>query len=308
MKAVIFESFGSASVLKFSDVEKPVVAPGEVLIKISHTAVNPVDWKIREGYLQSMIPHVFPIIPGWDVSGVIAAVASDVQDFDVGQEVFAYARKPEVHAGTYAEYIVLPSSFVARKPKVLSPAQAAAVPLVGLTAFQALKEIVKVKAGDIVLVTGGAGGVGSFAIQFVKQAGGIVVTTTSARNLDYVKGLGADHVIDYSKEDLRVRSQALAPKGFDVIFDAVGGETLKIAESLLASEGKLVSIVETPAKGVFHFVYPNGSQLADIAALFDSGKLQLPAIEVRSIRDAVKAQEDSATHRVRGKIVLTIDF
>jgi NADPH2:quinone reductase len=308
MKAVVFDRFGPAEVLHTTDVATPAAKAGEVLIKISHTSVNPVDYKIRLGYLEKALPHRFPIIPGWDAAGEIAAVGPDVRGFSVGERVYAYTRLPEVHAGTYAEYIALPAGAVAKAPAKLSDAEAAAIPLVALTAYQALHEVVRVKAGDQVLVTGGAGGVGSFAVQLAKLAGAIVTTTAGTANQAYVKELGATNAIDYTKSDVTQAARQIAPAGFDIVLDAVGGRSLQEASGLLKDGGRLVSIVDAPARGSYHFVYPNGEQLGEIARLFDDGKLAAPAIKIGSVKDAAAAQQESEQRHIRGKLVLKIDF
>ena len=308
MKAITYTSFGSSNVLGVSEVPAPAAKPGEILIKISHTSVNPVDWKIREGYLQSMMPHVFPIIPGWDAVGVVAEIGTGVTAFKKGDKVFAYARLPEVHSGTYAEYVALPESYVASIPENITLEQAATVPLVALTAFQALAEILKVENGDHILISGGSGGVGSFAIQMAKSLGATVTTSSSAANVNYVRELGADHVIDYSKTKISEAAQKIAPNGFDKVFDTVGGDTLREVEGLVREAAQVVSIVDTPTHGSFHFVYPNGQQLAEIAKLLAEGKVKIPAYKVQSVKEAAQAQDESAGHRVRGKIVLRIDF
>ncbi len=308
MQAIIFEKFGPSTVLRTAETPKPEPRAGEVLIEITHTSVNPVDWKIREGYLQNALPHRFPIIPGWDAAGRIAALGSGVTEFRVGDEVYAYTRLPEVHSGTYAQFIALPAAAVAKKPASLGLAEAAAVPLVALTAYQALHEVAGIKAGDQVLVTAGSGGVGSFAIQFAKLAGAVVTTTAGTANQSYVRELGATHTLDYTREDVVQAGRRIASEGFDVVLDGAGGKALLDATSLLKAGGRLVSIVETPAVGSYHFVYPNGVQLAEIARLFDEGKLASPAIALRSVKDAAAAQDENQKRHVRGKLVLAIDL
>lgn len=308
MQAILFEQFGSSTVLRLAETLKPEPRAGEVLIEITHTSVNPVDWKIREGYLQKALPHRFPIIPGWDAAGRIAALGEGVTELRLGDEVYSYTRLPEVHSGTYAQFIALPAAAVAKKPASISLAEAASVPLVALTAYQALHEVARIKAGDQVLITAGSGGVGSFAIQFAKLIGAVVTTTAGTSNQGYVRELGATHTLDYTKEDVVQAGRRLVPEGFDVVLDGAGGQALKEAASLLKSGGRLVSIVETPAVGSYHFVYPNGAQLAEIARLFDGGELATPAIELRSVKEAAAAQDESQKRHVRGKLVLAIDL
>lgn len=308
MKAIIFEKFGSSSELKTAELPNPQAAAGEVVVKIAYTSVNPVDWKIREGYLQELLPHRLPITPGWDFSGEIVAIGSGTSRFKVGDQVYAFARFPEVHKGSYAEMISLPETFVAKKPVVLDMATAAGVPLVALTAYQALHELAQIKAGDKVLITGGAGGVGSFAIQFAKLAGAQVTATSSATNLSYLCELGTENPFDYTSQKLSTLREKIAPEGFDVVLDCVGGETLTEAAELASAKKNIISIVEPPKQGRFHFVYPSGSQLADITALLDSAKILAPATEIGSIKDAAAAQDANAKRRTRGKVVLKIDF
>ncbi len=304
MKAIVFEKFGPSSVLKRAEMPMPVPSAKEVLIKISHTSVNPVDWKIREGYLASMLPHELPIIPGWDVAGEVVALGEGASAVKVGDLIYGYARLPTVQSGTYAEFIALPETFVALKPKSVSAENAAAIPLVGLTAYQSLHEVGKIQSAEKVLILGGAGGVGSFAIQFAKLAGSQVTATASHANLAYLRRLGADHVFDYNSTNVFSNSAG----DYDLILDTVGGETLKRAISARPERTRVVSIVETPEQGLFHFVYPNGSQLQIIAALFDSGKLKMPDVEVRSILKAAEAQDESQHRQVRAKVVLAVDF
>jgi NADPH2:quinone reductase len=308
MKAIIFEKFGSAEVLKEAELPTPEMQRGEVLIHIQHTSVNPVDWKIREGFLQEMLPHQFPIIPGWDLAGEVLMVGESVSRFKVGDRVFAYGRLPTVQNGTYAEMISLPESYLALIPSALNSAQAAAVPLAGLTAYQSLFEIAKVKEGDRVLILGGAGGVGSFAIQFANLAGAEVTATSGTSNLNYIKNLGARNAVNYTEGDLVKKLKEAAPNGYDVVFDAIGGETLRRVQELTHQNSRIVSIVETPVRGSFHFVYPNGNHLQQIGDLFMNGKLKIPEIKIKNIREASRAQEENAQGHVRGKLVLEVDF
>ena len=317
MKAIAFDSFGDPDVLKVVSLPRPVAAPSEVLVRLSHTSVNPVDWKIRKGFLKDMLPHVFPIIPGWDAAGVVESIGLGVKNFKVGDRVVAYARLPQVQNGTYAEYISLPDTFLAKIDARLGFEEAAGVPLVALTAQQGLSDYTKIKEGDRVLVLNGAGGVGSFAIQFAKQLGAVVTATTSSVNIDYVTSLGADHVIDYTKEPLEVRSQSIAPQGFDFVFDAIGGESLIGALKLVKRGGQVVSIVDSvePAlaesqgiKATFHFVYPDGKTLQNIVDGITSGKTKIPAYKVLLVTDARNAHVASEAHHTKGKTILRIKF
>lgn len=317
MKAVAFEKFGSSDQLKVQEVPLRELKTGEVLVKIHFTSVNPVDWKIREGYLKDFLPHQFPIVCGWDASGEIAEVAPDVKNWQVGTKVMAYTRLPKVHAGSYAEYICLPQEYLANVPSNISLEQAAAIPLVGLTAYQALHRVTHLKKGEDILITAGAGGVGSLAIQIAKAVGANVTATAQSANHSYLKELGVDHCVDYTKPNVLEALKATAPSGFQVVFDCSGGESLQQAWQVVAKGGRLVSIVDVPdaakvgradVQASYHFVEPVGKELSEIASLLQSKKLVPPNIEVMSVKNAAKAQDENRTRRVRGKVVLKIDF
>lgn len=317
MKAIAFERFGDASVLSSVDVPRPKVERHQVLVKIAYTSVNPVDWKIREGYLKDLFPHQFPVIPGWDASGIIEEVGGGVTRFSPGDCVYAYTRKAKVGEGTYAEYIALDETSVALAPKSISLDAAAGLPLVALTAWQALFDNIRLKNGETLFVAGGAGGVGSIAIQLAKSIGAKVVTTASSSNHDYLKRLGADVVIDYRHQDVVDSILSTTPSGVDAVLDAVGGASLKEAWAIVKNGGRLVSIVDTPdsaeakSKNVeasFVFVAPHALQLEKIAELIDQGKMMVPEFSVGSVRDAAQYQIENAQRHVRGKKVLKIDF
>lgn len=314
MKTIAIKSFGGIEKLATLELPKPEIAPNEVLIEILYTAVNPVDWKIREGYLKERLPCHFPLIPGWDAAGKIAAVGKDVHNLKVGDEVYAYCRKPIVQWGTYAEFIAFEAENVALKPKNINFAQAAAIPLVGLTAWQALFDSVHLKKGETILIHAGAGGVGSMAIQFAKNIGAHVITTASPANHAYVKKLGAETAIDY-KNGFVDQVKKLHPQGVDVVFDCVGGKTLQDSLKVLKPKGRLVGIVENldPAIALKHnivssyvFVRPNGKQLAEIGKLIADGKVAVPHIEEMRLQDAAKAQEKNREGHQQGKIVLKV--
>lgn len=314
MKAVAIKDFGGVEKLSVLELPIPEAAPNEVLIEVFYTAVNPVDWKIREGHLKEYLPHEFPLIPGWDAAGVVKSIGSDVKNLKPGDEVFAYCRKPTIKWGTYAEYVAFDAENVTLKPKNINFAQAAAIPLVGLTAWQALFDAAKLKKGETILIHAGSGGVGSMAIQFSKWAGARVLTTAGPMNHSYVEKLGADAAIDYHKGFID-RVKELAPQGVDVVLDCVGGKTLQDSFELLKPNGRLISIVERvdPAaakqhniQGAFVFVAPNGKQLAEIAKLISENKVSVPNIEEMSLQDAAKAQEKSRGGHAKGKIVLRI--
>ncbi|MGW3933946.1 NADP-dependent oxidoreductase, partial [Streptomyces microflavus] len=222
MKAISYSAYGSADVLEYGERPDPKVGPDAVLVKVRAAAVNPVDRKAREGYLQGGLEAVFPVIPGWDVSGVVVQPGIAVDEFAVGDEVIGYVREDFLSRGTFAEYVAAPVRTLARKPLRLSFEEAAGLPLAGLTAYQVLHRTLKVREGDTVLVHAAAGGVGSLAVQIARHSGCRVVGTASARNHEHVRSLGAEPV-EYG-DGLADRLRELAPEGFDAAFDTVGGD------------------------------------------------------------------------------------
>lgn len=312
MKAVVIKEYGNAEKLEMIDVPTPRPESHEVKIHIHYSGVNPVDWKIREGMLQKVFPCEFPLIPGWDAAGIVEEVGSDVTEFQVGDEVYTYCRKPIVQWGTYAQYVCFDSRFVAPKPKNISFAQAAAIPLTGLTAWQAVFDQLKLHPHETILIHAGAGGVGGFAIEFAKLAGATVITTSSSANHPYVKELGADMAIDYHTQDFDQVVRTAYPNGIDAVLDTVGGATLQNSFRLLKPGGRLLSIVEpirTEHPGIeakFMLVQPNGEQLREIGRLIEEGKISPPQIEEMPLENAPQAQQKSEAGHTRGKIVLRV--
>jgi NADPH:quinone reductase-like Zn-dependent oxidoreductase len=308
MKAVQINDFGDRSVLELNDnVEIPTPASNEVLIKVKSASVNPVDWKIREGYLQPMLNHALPLTLGWDVSGEVASVGDQVSDLKVGDAV--YSRPDIAKNGSYAEYITVVADEVAIKPKSLSWQEAAGVPLAALTAWQSLYEIAKLEAGERALIHAGSGAVGQFAIQLAKLRGAYVYTTTSSKNTDLVLGLGADEAIDYHKEDFSEL------KDIDVVFDTIGGDTQANSWKTLKKGGRLVSIVENPDEaiaaehgvtGTFCFVQPNVEQLNKLAEFADMGQLKVSIDSQFGLDKVAEAHERSETGRAQGKIIINV--
>jgi len=315
MKAMIIERFGGLEELTLSEQPKPIPAENEVLIRVRCAGVNPVDWKIEEGLLLKRIPHQLPLIPGWDVAGIVEEMGSEVGNFKKGDAVFAYCRKPQVQEGTYAEYVAMVASAVAPKPEALTFEQAAGIPLAGLTAWQSLFDHAELKSGQVILIHAGAGGVGSHAIQFASHAGACVLTTASPNHRRYVERLGAKAVIDYNREDFIQTVRARYPDGIDAVFDTIGGETQSRSYEALKSGGVLVSIAHPPdeseatrfgVKGRYCFVEPNGRQLREIGRLIEQGVVKPPSVEVFPLEEAAEAQRRSKAGHVQGKIVLRI--
>ncbi|MEH6457887.1 MAG: NADP-dependent oxidoreductase [Cocleimonas sp.] len=308
MKAVQINEFGDRSVLELNDdVAIPTPADNEVLIKVKSASVNPVDWKIREGYLQGMLNHPLPLTLGWDVSGVVAEVGDQVSHLKVGDEV--YSRPDIAKNGSYAEFITVVADEVAIKPKSFSWQEAAGVPLAALTAWQSLYEFAKLQAGERVLIHAGSGAVGQFAIQLAKLRDAYVYTTTSSKNTDLVLGLGADEAIDYRNEDFSEL------RGLDVVFDTIGGETQTNSWETLKKGGRLVSITENPDEaiaavhgvtGYFCFVQPNREQLEKLAEFADAGQLKVNIDSEFGLDQVAEAHERSETGRAQGKIIINV--
>lgn len=307
MRAAIYDNFGGADVLDVREVEDPPVGPDTVLVRVRATSVNPVDWKIREGYLQGAYPHHLPIVPGWDVAGVVEAVGpAVVTGVQVGDEVFGYVRRDDVKHGTAAELVPAPERTVTEKPASLSFEEAAAVPLAGLTAYQALTEALDVQAGDRVLVHAAAGGVGHLAVQIAVALGAEVVATASPRNHDFLRDLGATEVVDYHAGP--VSEQLSMPA--DAVLDLVGGDALTDAPNQVKDVTRVASIIDAATVlemgGRYVFVRPERAHLDALARLADEGKLRVEVADrlpLDRIADAHRASQDG---HVRGKVVVTV--
>ena len=307
MKAVQISKFGDQSVLELNDISIPTPAENEVLIKVKAAAVNPVDWKIREGYLQPMLNHSLPLTLGWDVAGEVVVAGTQVTNLKVGDAV--YSRPNIAKNGSYAEYMTAVADEVAVKPTSLSWQEAAGVPLTSLTAWQSLYELTNVQANERVLIHAGSGAVGQFAIQLAKLRGAYVYTTTSAKNTDLVLGLGADQAIDYHQEDFSEL------KDLDVVFDTIGGETLANSWATLKQGGRLVSIAANPSEEIaakhgvsafFCFVQPNSEQLNEITKLADAGRFKVNIDSEFPLDQVAQAHARSETGRAQGKIIINV--
>ncbi|HET9675657.1 MAG TPA: NADP-dependent oxidoreductase [Gaiellaceae bacterium] len=309
MRAVGIHEFGGRDRLELLDLPVPTVPPDAVRIRVRAAGVNPVDWKLREGRLEPRFPHVFPVVPGWDAAGVVDEVGPGVVEFAAGDEVIAYCRKHFIGEGTYAEYVTVPVTFAARKPERLSFEQSAGLPLVGLTASQALFFAAGLVAGERVLVPAAAGGVGSLAVQLAVDAGAEAIGVASESNRDRVLELGAYEVIDRGRA-LSEAVRELVPEGVDVAIEIYPDETLGDA---VRDGGRLVSLVAPPAyreRGVvpsYVFVRPNGEELEELASLADDGRLVVDVQEVIPLEEVARAHELSESGHTRGKLVLRID-
>ncbi len=305
MRAIRINQYGGPVEMGLEKIAIPEPSEGEVLIKISAAGVNPIDWKIREGYLAEIIPHTLPLTLGWDFAGEIASLGKNVEKWGIGDAV--YGSPSFSKNGAYAEYIVVSEDEIAAKPKTLSYQKSAAVPLVTLTAWQALKDISAVKQGDRVLIHAGSGGVGIAAIQLAKHAGATVYTTSSTRNIEFLKELGADEVIDYTQEDFSKL------ENLDIVFDTIGGEVLEKSWATLKKGAILVSVAEVPSEKLaakyevrasFCFVQANPEQLSNISNLIDSGNIKVEVESVYRLEDIAQAHEKSESGHTRGKIVI----
>jgi NADPH:quinone reductase-like Zn-dependent oxidoreductase len=310
MRAVYYEKFGGTEVLKTGNLPVPEVGEGEVLVRVKAAAINPVDAAVREGLLASFIPVQFPAIPGWDVAGVVEERGFSARRFGVGDEVYAYARRPVVKDGTFAEYLVIPESYLALRPQNLSWEEAAGIPLVGLTAYQSLFEAGGVQEGQTVLILGASGGVGSLGIQLARSRGARVIGVASAHNHAFMQELGAEGAVDYNNPQLAEKVRQLAPDGMDLIFDCAAGETLQKSLPALKEGGRLVSILERGGnidKSIdFHYVFvePNAAQLEDLAQLAEEGRLKVKLSGTFRLEDAVEAFRQIETHHTQGKLAI----
>ncbi|HYR02819.1 MAG TPA: NADP-dependent oxidoreductase [Syntrophobacteria bacterium] len=315
MKAIAIREFGRRDKLGRMDLPVPEVGAGEVLVRVKGAGVNPVDWKIREGRLKDLFPHRFPLIPGWDAAGIVEKIGPGVTRFRVGDEVFAYCRKPVVQGGAYAEYIALTEEHMAVKPRNTTFTEAAGIPLAALTAYQALVDAAGVRSGERVLIHAAAGGVGGFGVQIAKDRGALVWGTAGSRNEDYVRSLGAERVIDYGRDDFRKVVRSAYPDGVDVVFDCVGGDVLKKSVEIVRKGGRLISIVDSLDEGSqgradirfeFVFVAPNSKELSELGQMVEQGRLRVHLEEVLPLEAAAKAHELSESRHTRGKIVLSV--
>lgn len=306
MKAMTLQQYGQPEDLKLTDHPDPKVAPGEVLVRVKAAGVNPVDWKLGEGLLDALMETHFPMIPGWDVAGVVERVGLDVEEFAPGDEVYGYVRKDSVQLGTYAELVSAHVRMLARKPASLTWEQAAGVPLAGLTAYQSAQRV-GVGAGDTVLVHAAAGGVGMFAVQIAAALGARVIGTASERNHDFVRELGGEPVT-YG-DGLVDRIRALAPDGVDAALDFVGGEAVAVSRQVLKSPERVASVVDAAALekgGHYVWVRPDPADLTALAELADDGRLAVHIDRALPLAEAAEAWRISRDGHTRGKLVLTV--
>jgi len=326
MKALQIIKYGKIKdSLSINEIEKPSLKPNDILVEVKAASLNPIDYKMVEGKLKDMISLKLPITIGFDVSGVVVEKGADVSNFEIGDEV--YSRVPQEQMGTITEFVAITSDLVAKKPKNSSFEEAAGLPLIGLTAIQAL-ENVGIKEKDRILIHAGSGGVGSFAIQYAKAKGAIVYTTTSSKNVDWVKALGADRVIDYKTENYKEIAQNL-----DIVFDTLGDEYTFDAFEIIKEGGKVTTISGPPdAETAKHMVIkeyklpeklskiiekksaiykltwmqPDAEQLNSISRMVENGDIKPVVDLIYSFENAIDAYLYLATERAKGKVIISM--
>jgi NADPH:quinone reductase-like Zn-dependent oxidoreductase len=306
MKAAFIERHGGPDVMKFGEMPDPVAAPGEIVVDIVAASVNGADWKVREGKSNQIAR--FPYILGRDFSGVVSAIGDDVSDLRVGDEVFAICDVGQ--EGAYAEKIAIKAAIVARKPASLSHVDAAALALAGLTAICAIEDTLKLRAGETILIQGGAGGVAGFAIQLAKHLGARVITTASAVNHDYLRQIGADEIIDYNAVDF-----TKAVRDCDAVFDTVGGDVAQRSFAVLKPGGRAAFIASgaqppKPDRSDVVALRPNVGRdrphLERIVALVAAGVVRPPEVTRYQLSEAVAAHRLSESRHFRGKLVFLV--
>lgn len=307
MRAIAYEEFGSADVLRLTDLAQPHVGPDTLVVRVKAAGVNPVDYKIREGYLEGLLDVRFPVVPGWDVAGVVEQPGLDTPEFQVGDEVLAYARADLVSGGTLAEYAAVPVRTATHKPAGLSFEQAAALPLAGLTAWQSVRRS-GLGNGSTVLIHGAAGGVGAFGAQLAVHFGATVVGTASPGNHDFLRGLGI-RPIDYHG-DLVSAARDEVPDGYDVILDFAGVDAMDTVPQLLKKGGNVTSILDARARdefgGQYVWVRPDPADLAELARLVADGVISVELAEVFDLEHAADAHRAVESGHTRGKVVVRI--
>jgi NADPH:quinone reductase-like Zn-dependent oxidoreductase len=306
MKAAYFMKNGGPEVMQYGDVPDPVAGPGQVLVDVHAASVNGADWKVRAGSYAPIT--TFPYIPGRDFSGIVSKLGEGVEDFKVGDPVFGVVEQSA--DGCYAEKVAIRSAIVAKKLVSLSHVECASLALIGLTALVSIEDTLKLRPGETILIQGGAGGVASFAIQVAKYIGARVISTASAANLDYVRRLGADQVIDYNAQDF-----TKAVSGCDAVFDTVGGEVATRAFAVLRPGGRAAFIGSGPtapasprpdAASLRPKVGRDRAHLDRISALVAGGAVRVPEIKTYKLADATAAHRISEGRHFRGKLVFKV--
>lgn len=313
MKAIAYEKYGSPEVLQLKDLARPRVEPHQVLIRVQAAGVNPIDWRIRSGSLKYLLPIRFPVVPGFDISGTIEEVGSEVKQFQPGEEVYCFA--DQMTGGGYAEFASVWASVVASKPKNLSFPQAAAVPLAAITALQGLRDHGQLSAGQQVLITGASGGVGSFAVQIAKIFGAVVTGVCSTNNVEVVQSLGVDEVIDYTQTDYTKQSNR-----YDVVYDCASKSSYGKSKRVLTKTGRYITLVPNPIlylrrwwtryfssrRCLTFLALPNAKDLLWLKEQLEAEQIHVLIDRVIPLEQAAEAHRISESGHPQGKIVLQI--
>jgi NADPH:quinone reductase-like Zn-dependent oxidoreductase len=312
MKAVIIRRFGTTDVLQYEDWIQPQIKPDQLLVKVHASSINPIDWKIRQGLFSLLLGNRLPLILGFDLAGEVVKVGSQVTRFQPGDVIYGCADFP---GGAYAEYAAVPENFAAPKPTNLSYEEAASLPVAALTALQSLRDLGNIQAGQKVLVNGAAGGVGIFGVQIAKALGTEVVGVCSTKNLEFVKSLGADRVIDYTQQDFTAETTK-----YDIIFDAVAKRSLFNCQKILQSNGVYVTTLPTPEvlivgfltmflpgqKAKFVIGQPNTKDLSYLKDLIEAGKIRTIIDRTYPLQEIGAAHAYSESERAVGKIAIAV--
>ncbi|AFY30588.1 NAD(P)-dependent alcohol dehydrogenase [Calothrix sp. PCC 7507] len=310
MKAVVIRQYGTAEVLQYEDVEQPTIKPMQLLVKVHASSVNPIDWKIRKGMLQIITGNRFPMILGFDLAGEVVEVGVGVTRFKPGDSIYGSTSFP---GGAYAEFAAIPENLAALKPINLTDEQAAVVPLAALTALQALRDQGNIQSGQTVLINGAAGGVGIFAVQIAKALGAVVTGVTSTKNLEFVKSLGSDRLIDYTQQDFTQE-----PVKYDIIFDVVAKRSPSEVKKVLKPNGIYITTLPSPESLVqsvltaflpgqkvkFILEKPNTRDLVYLKDLIEAGKIRVVIDRTFPLQELAAAHAYSETERAVGKIAL----
>ncbi len=310
MNAAQLKRYGGSDAVELSETAQPLLSAGQLLVKVHAAGVNPIDWKIREGYLQQMMPLHLPATLGGDFSGVVVEAGKDAAGFRKGDEVYGQASVLGGGSGSFAEFASAAATTVAQKPKRLSHIEAAALPLAGVSAWQAITDHLQLAKGQRILIHGGAGGIGTFAVQIAKWRGAYVAATVDARDAQYVQGLGADEVIDY-----RLQQFDEILHGYDAVLDLVGGETYARSFSVLKKGGTIVSLLEQPnaelmkrsgVNAIGQFTQVSTERLVRLADLADRQAINVHVDKVFSLSQAGEALAYLQAGHSRGKVVLRV--
>lgn len=313
-QAAYYTEFGGIDKIQVGPLDLPDLQEGDVLLRVKAAGINPVDYVVREGHFQQVVPGAFPLVPGWDVAGVVEAVGPGASRLPVGTEVYGYVRRPVAQHGTFAERLVVPECYLALRPRQLQWAEAGGLPLAGLTACQSLFAHGHLRAGETVLILGASGGVGSFGIQLAKDAGATVVAVASGENAGFMRGLGADIAIDYAQGPVGAQVRAAVPAGIDLLFDCIGGDTLAQSLPALKPGGRVVSTLSDgknlPLAPGSHFAHmmaqPSVPDLDHLRELAEAGRLRVPVSATFSLDDVKKTFGQIETKHTQGKVVIVI--